>query len=82
MHEVVIVYCQPCGYLRKAQAAADAVRGELGLSVKLEPGKAGIYEVRVGDEVVLRRKPGWFPAPGDVVEAVRSARTRPSLERS
>lgn len=76
MPEVVIVYCQPCGYRKRAQAAAEAVHGALGLSATLEAGKAGIYEVRVDDEVVLARKPGWFPAPGDVVEAVRSATRR------
>ena len=79
MPDVVIAYCQPCGYLKRAQAAAEAVHRELGLSVTLEAGKGGIYEVRVDDEVVLTRRRGWFPAPGDVVEAVRSAAKEKSV---
>lgn len=73
MPEIVLTYCKPCGYEKRAKAAADAVQEALGLAVTTVPGKAGIYEVRVGNAVVLKRTAGWMPSPADVVEAVRLA---------
>jgi selenoprotein W-related protein len=73
MHEVTIVYCKPCGYLKKAEAAAVALQRELGLTATLEPGKGGIFQARVNGVAVIGRKKGYFPTPSDVVKAVREA---------
>ena len=71
MSDIRIIYCKPCGYLRKAEAAAAALQTELGVRATLEAGKAGIFEVRAGEDVLLKRTRAWFPAPEDVVAAVR-----------
>lgn len=69
MKDVSIVYCKPCGYLKQAEAAAAAIKKELGYRVSLEAGRGGIFEVRVGDRVVAKRVRGHFP---DAAEIVRS----------
>lgn len=73
MKQVSIVYCKPCGYLTRAEAAADAITKVLGVSVSLVPGSGGIFEVRIGDHVVAKRMRGHFPATPEIVEAVKSA---------
>jgi selenoprotein W-related protein len=74
MKNVSIIYCKPCGYERQAREAAAALRRELGLSATLVPGKAGIFEVRLGDVVVTKRVKGQFPGSADIVEAVSTAK--------
>jgi selenoprotein W-related protein len=37
------------------------------------PGKGGIFEVRVGDEVVAKRIKGHFPDTAEIVETVSVA---------
>jgi selenoprotein W-related protein len=37
------------------------------------PGKGGIFEIRVGDEVVVARSQGHFPDAAEIVEAVAAA---------
>jgi selenoprotein W-related protein len=55
MSNVSIVYCRPCGYEKRATDTAAALRAQLKLDVNLIPGKGGIFEVRVGDQVVAKR---------------------------
>jgi selenoprotein W-related protein len=73
MPEVTIVYCKPCGYLTKAEAAAAALQRELGVTATLEPGKGGVFQAQVNGVAVIARKKGYFPTPSDVVKAVRKA---------
>jgi selenoprotein W-related protein len=73
MTAVSIVYCKPCGYEKRAAAAAVALKKELSIAATLVPGKGGIFEVRVGDKVVAKRIKGHFPDPAEIVEAVSAA---------
>lgn len=36
MNQVSIVYCKPCGYLKRAEAAADSITKELGVPASHE----------------------------------------------
>jgi len=56
MKQVSIVYCKPCGYLKRAEAAAGAVKEKFGVSVSLTPGTGGIFEVRIGANGRSREK--------------------------
>jgi selenoprotein W-related protein len=73
MKNVSIIYCRPCGYEKRAAAAAAAIQKELALAATLVPGKGGIFEVRVGDEVVAKRSKSHFPDVMEIVEAVSAA---------
>lgn len=73
MNDVTITYCRPCGYEKRAQDAADALRRELSLTARLVPGKGGIFEVRVDAEVVAKRVKGHFPNAAEIVESVSAA---------
>lgn len=73
MSNVSIVYCKPCGYEKRATDTAAALRARLRLDVNLIPGKGGIFEVRVGDQLVAKRAQGHFPDNEQIVAAVSSA---------
>lgn len=73
MKTVSIVYCKPCGYLKRATDASAALQEKFGLAATLVPGKGGIFEVRVDDEVVTKRAPGHFPDTAEIVKAVSAA---------
>jgi selenoprotein W-related protein len=70
MKHVVIAYCRPCGYERRAKAAAAELQGQLGVTATLKAGTGGIFEVTVGDEIVATRAKGHFPHVGEIVKAV------------
>jgi len=73
MESVSIVYCKPCGYLKRAADAAAALEKKFGVTAELVPGKGGIFEVRVGDKVVAKRVQGHFPDTAEIVAAVAAA---------
>lgn len=73
MPQVSIVYCKPCGYLKKAQAVASALERELGITAVLEAGRAGAFEARIEGVPVIQRRRDYLPGPADVVRAVRAA---------
>lgn len=68
-HEISIVYCKPCGYLRHAEAAALRLSEQLGVAAEIVPGKGGIFEVRVDGDVVAKRVKGHFPDADQIVAA-------------
>ena len=74
MKNVSITYCRPCGYEKRAKEAAALLRERLGVDATLIPGKGGIFEVKLGDEVVARRAKGHFPDAAEIVAAVTAAR--------
>ncbi|MCA1401086.1 Rdx family protein [Bradyrhizobium sp. BRP56] len=74
MRNVSITYCRPCGYEKRAKEAAALLRERLGVDATLIPGKGGIFEVKLGDEVVARRAKGHFPDAAEIVAAVAAAR--------
>ncbi|MBR1161048.1 Rdx family protein [Bradyrhizobium elkanii] len=76
MRNVSITYCRPCGYEKRAKEAAALLRERLGVDATLIPGKGGIFEVKLGDEVVARRAKGHFPDAAEIVAAVAAARDR------
>ncbi|MGY3134282.1 selenoprotein W-related protein [Bradyrhizobium sp. USDA 4501] len=74
MRDVSITYCRPCGYEKRAKEAAALLRERLGVDATLIPGKGGIFQVKLGDEVVARRTKGHFPDAAEIVAAVTAAR--------
>ena len=73
MNDVSIIYCQPCGYRKRADEASAAIAKELSVTATLVPGRGGIFEVRVGDNVVTKRSKGHFPDTAEIVAAVSDA---------
>lgn len=80
MSTVTITYCKPCGYLKRAQDAAVALQEQLGLTADLVPGKGGIFEVRVGDAVLVKRAKGYFPDAAEIVAQVRAGLGRGAMQ--
>ena len=76
MRNVSITFCRPCGYEKRAKEAAALLRERLGVDATLIPGTGGIFEVKLGDEVVARRAKGHFPDAAEIVAAVMAARDR------
>lgn len=67
---VKIEYCAPCGYRKRADAAATALEEQLGLRAELIPGKGGVFRVCVNGKEVITRARGYFPSPKEIVAAV------------
>ena len=76
MSTVAITYCRPCGYEKRARAAAEALHASLGIEPTIIAGSGGIFEVKVDGVVVCRRTPDLFPDTKDVVVAVTGALAR------
>jgi selenoprotein W-related protein len=76
MSDVSIIFCQPCGYKKRAQEAASALQAKLGIDAKLVAGTRGVFEVRVGEKVVTKRVKGHFPDAAEIVGAVIAAGLR------
>lgn len=70
MKEIAITYCKPCGYLKQAIVTADLLRKELGVEVRLVPGKGGIFHVSVDGNVVAKRTRAGFPSNEEIIVAV------------
>jgi selenoprotein W-related protein len=80
---VTITFCTQCNWLLRsgwmAQELLSTFATELG-SVTLVPATGGLFEIRVGEEVIWeRRRDGGFP---DIVELKRLVRDRVAPERS
>lgn len=71
MKTITITYCKPCGYLKRAEAAASSLKAELGIEPKLLSGKGGIFEVAVDGNVVAKRTRDSFPDEKAIVAAVK-----------
>ena len=72
---VTITYCTQCRWLLRAawlaQELLTTFEQQLG-GVTLVPGNGGVFEVRVGDEVVWSRKDaGRFPEAAELKRQVR-----------
>lgn len=70
---VTITYCVPCGYIKRASAAAELLQEKLGVTSELIPGKGGIFQVHVGGELVAQRTRDHFPDTEEIVGVVDSA---------
>lgn len=68
---VTITYCVPCRYLRRAEAARDAIREQFGVTAELVGGKAGVFRVDVDGTEVVSRTVDYFPSTDDIVAAVQ-----------
>lgn len=74
---VTIVYCRQCNWLLRAawmaQELLSTFSEELG-AVTLVPGTGGVFEIRVGEDLIWeRRRDGGFPQPKALKQAVRDA---------
>lgn len=75
MPRVRIVYCTQCRFILRAAWLAQEIlmtfAEELG-EVALVPGRDGIFEVRVNDELVFSRKAsGRFPESSELKQLLR-----------
>jgi selenoprotein W-related protein len=72
---VEIIYCRQCRWLLRASWTAQELLTTFDLElgeVALVPGTGGIFEVRVGDELVWSRKErGRFPDIKELKQLVR-----------
>ena len=72
---VEIIYCRQCRWLLRASWMAQELLTTFDLEigeVALVPGTGGIFEVRVGDELVWSRKEkGRFPDIKELKQLVR-----------
>lgn len=68
--QVTITYCVPCGYIKRANLAAEALKEKLGIEATLVPGSGGIFKVEVGGEVIAQRTREHFPDADEIVLAV------------
>lgn len=78
MKTVRIKYCQPCGYMPRAFEMAKSILDAHGmaynkkLSVSLEPGDHGIFEVVIDDKVAFSKEnEGRFPENVEIVEMLK-----------
>jgi selenoprotein W-related protein len=72
---VTIRYCTQCGWLLRAAWLAQELLttfvAELG-EVALQPGSGGVFEVRVGEELIWSRKEeGRFPEAKELKQRLR-----------
>lgn len=67
---IQIEYCAPCGYKKRADAAATALKEHLGMSAELVPGKGGVFRVYADGKEVIARTKGHFPSPEEIVAAI------------
>lgn len=70
--EIEIEYCVPCGFLPRAEEVEHALLESLGRrvgSLRLKPGRGGVFQVRVGGELIYDKNADSF----DVPEIVRRA---------
>lgn len=73
---VSITYCTQCHWLLRAawlaQELLTTFEEELG-EVALQPGTGGIFEIRIGDDLIWSRKEeGRFPEAKEVKQRVRN----------
>lgn len=73
MTDVSITYCKPCGYLKQAKEAEAELKTQLGVKTTLIPGKGGIFTVKVGDKIVVKKGLFSFPSTKQIVTAVAAA---------
>ncbi|MCL4318276.1 MAG: Rdx family protein [Candidatus Thermoplasmatota archaeon] len=78
MKSITIKYCQPCGFMPKALDLAKDVLQAYGmeqnkkLSVNLQPGDKGIFDILVEDRLIFsKEKAGRYPDPREIVEEIR-----------
>ena len=74
---VSITYCRICGFRGRAAWLAQellAANEEELAGVTLVPGRGGIFEVRIDEELVFSYKEaGRFPEPRELQDAVRAS---------
>jgi selT/selW/selH-like putative selenoprotein len=72
--DVKVVFCKPCGFQNRALDLANEILNRFGLdgvSVTLVPGKNGIFDVYVDNEMVFSRyKEKRFPEHQEIIEQV------------
>ena len=81
MKSVRIRYCQPCGYMPKAFELAKSILDAHGmsynknLSVAMEPGDHGIFDIFIDDEIVFsKEKEGRWPENSEIVDRLKKNR--------
>jgi len=73
MPEITVEYCVPCGHLERATNVQQSLLEQFGQridGVRLQPGDAGVFEVRVDSERVWDKSD---PSDETPVEAAAAA---------
>ncbi|WP_069806925.1 SelT/SelW/SelH family protein [Vulcanisaeta thermophila] len=72
---IKITYCRPCGFQGRAiKLADDLLRelGSMGITVTLEPGSGGVFDVYVNNELIFsRHREGRFPESSELVRIIK-----------
>lgn len=72
-NDISITYCVPCGYEKRARAAADQIKDELNIDISLIPGSGGVFKVTKGEETLAQRTREHFPTPDEITRIVKQA---------
>lgn len=71
MTNVKIIYCVPCGHISRAEEMKKELEKE-GVSVTLEGGAGGIYDVYVDGKLVFsRHQQKRFPENEEILSAIK-----------
>lgn len=70
---ISITYCVPCRYEKRARAAADELRSQLGIEATLIASKGGVFKVHMNDMLLTQRTSNYFPDSADIVKIVGEA---------
>lgn len=73
MKKVIITYCKPCGYLKRASALTVRINTELGLETDLIPGGGGIYKVEMNNQIVAQKTANGFPEEDEIIQLLQQS---------
>jgi len=78
--EFKILYCNPCGYLERAEELAAELRKRTGARVTVEEGKLGQFDVLLDGELVASKGGFWkrmlkhgAPPQPEILKAIERA---------
>ena len=72
--KITIVYCVEWNYYPRAASLAEAIKNGTDYETVLVPGRGGIFEVRMGDNLVFSKKvSGRFPKNTEILKALNGS---------
>jgi len=68
--QVIITYCKPCGYIKRATLVANALLEKLNIKAELVAGSGGVFKVEVDGKIVAQRTREHIPDVDEIVDLV------------
>ncbi|XP_063281523.1 migration and invasion enhancer 1 [Pelobates fuscus] len=80
---IVVEYCEPCGFKSHYEELASAVREEFpDVAIDSRPGGTGAFEIEINGQLVFSKlELGGFPHEKDMMEAIRKAKSGEPLQK-